>query len=327
MRGLAMRVAAAKASDYWIGIMGTPVDPLLKSHLKLDAGVVVQQVVPDSPADKAGIREGDILLRFNDAQIRDVLGLAEAVAKNQDKEAKITLLREGKEQTLAITPARRPEPLPVPPAPRPMDWARFREWMQKLERGEIPEDPFEMWFVQPGFVLPKQWKDWHWGMPGSPKATVRLPENTSVTITKPEKGPAKIVVNKDGKTWEVTEDQMDTLPEDVQQIVKDLLGSGFAIVLPGHGDAAMWFDWQRRPFKRRLRPAPSPDEPQQEAEHQEQAGQREQAAGGGPDRGRVDAVRKKLDALMERFRQRQEEMERELEKMRQQLDRLKKTEV
>jgi len=314
-----MHMMTAGDGEYWIGIMGAPIDPLLKTHLKIDSGVVVQHVVLDSPADKAKIKENDILLKFGDAEIGDVLGLAEAVTENEDKEANVTLLREGKEKTVAVTPAKRPTRMPIPAMPQPADWRKFQEWMKKLEKGELPEDPFNMWFVQPGVVLPKEWKDLYRGVPGPPRTLHRLPKNTSVTVTKSEEGPAKIVVKKDGETWEVNEDELDTLPEDVREIVKGVLGSGFSFSMPGRGGGAFRFNWGDRPFRYRLRSAPEPgDEEEAEAEAE---------PSDTPDDKKLEAHRKKLDEMNRRIREKEKEIQREMEKMRQEIDRLKKTEV
>jgi hypothetical protein len=308
---------AAGDGGYWIGVMGAPIDPLLKTHLKIESGVVVQHVVPDSPAAKAEIKENDILLKFGDAQINDVMGLANAVTESEDKEVKVTLLREGKEKTVAVTPAKRPTRMPIPAMPQPADWQKFQDWMKKLERGELPEHPLNMWFVQPGVVLPKEWKDWYRGMPGAPRALHRLPNNTSVTVTKSDEGPAKIVVKKDGDTWEVNEDELDTLPEDVREIAKGVLGGGYSFSMPGRGGGAFRFEWPNRPFKRGLRPAPKPDaQKEAEAEH-----------GEGPIEEKSDAVRKKLDEMNRRIQEKEKEIQREMEKMRKEIDRLKKTEV
>jgi hypothetical protein len=313
----AMHLLTAGDDGYWIGIMGAPIDPLLKTHLRIESGVVVQHVVPDSPADKAKIKASDILLKFGDADISDVLGLAKAVGENEGKEVKITLLREGKERTVSVTPAKQPERWPVPSTPHPVDWRKFQDWMKKLEKGQLPEYPLDMWFVQPGVVLPKEWKDLQRGMPFSIKRALRLPKNTSVTVTKTEEGPAKIVVKKDGETWEVNEDELDKLPEGVREIVKGVLGGGFSFSIPGQGGGEFRFEWPDRPSKHGLRPAPKPDA-------EEEAGAE---SGEAPAEEQSDALRKKFDDMNRRMREREKEIEHEMEKMRKEIDRLKKTKV
>lgn len=66
-------------------------------------GVVVKDVEGDSNAAKAGIKEGDIITRFNETEINDVAVLRREMAANRDKvSAKIQLLRGGKQQTVEV---------------------------------------------------------------------------------------------------------------------------------------------------------------------------------------------------------------------------------
>src|SRR5210317_563218 len=39
----------------WIGVLCRPVDEVLKAHLKLEHGLIVERVVPKGPAAKAGL--------------------------------------------------------------------------------------------------------------------------------------------------------------------------------------------------------------------------------------------------------------------------------
>ena len=83
--------------QYWIGILAAPVDPLLKTHLRIEAGALVQHVVPDSPAARAGIQENDIVLKFGDVKVAESGDLSKAVNENKDRSVKVTLLHEGRE--------------------------------------------------------------------------------------------------------------------------------------------------------------------------------------------------------------------------------------
>jgi len=223
--------AQAEATDnaYWIGLMAAPADPLLKMHLRLEAGVVVQHVVPDSPAAKAGVKENDIVLKCGDAKTEDPLALSKAVNEAQGHEATLTLLREGKGLQLKVTPQPRPaeSDLPVlPGAPQ----QRLSEWMKQLEKNQGADNPFRMFFFGPGLNVPEEFKGLVPGQPKLkwPKLALQLPKNMSVTITKTDEGPAKIVVKQGEQTWEVNEEQLDKLPEDVRQVVQRLLSGNLA---------------------------------------------------------------------------------------------------
>ncbi|MEI6950437.1 PDZ domain-containing protein [Paraflavisolibacter sp. H34] len=66
---------------------------------KVEGGAQVKSVSEESAAAKAGIKEGDIIKKVNEAKIEDAEGLATEVRKHKPGEKiTITLLRDGKEQ-------------------------------------------------------------------------------------------------------------------------------------------------------------------------------------------------------------------------------------
>jgi serine protease Do len=95
----------------WIGV---EIQPLLKNS-GTDRGVLISGAVPDSPAALADIRSGDILLAINktDLRVRYEEQLPEFMRIVSElpigKEATATVLRDGKEVALKLTPAEREE--------------------------------------------------------------------------------------------------------------------------------------------------------------------------------------------------------------------------
>lgn len=315
---LVHQVAQADDQPYWIGVMGAPVDPLLQKHLRIDAGVLIQHVVPDSPADKAGIKEDDILLKFGDAEVGNVSELAKIIADTKDKESKAVIVHEGKEKTVTVTPAKRPAAVPMPPVPHATELKQLKAWMDKLQKGEFGEHPLRMWSAQPGVVVPKEWKHHHVPNPSRRlQFHLAFPKNTRVSISRSDEGPAKIVVERDDQKWEVTEHELDKLPDDVRPIVKSMLGQRPAIAFPG-GEFRL--EWDDKRFK-----GPIPLAPRQLKVIPKEEGARE-ADKPTPDRDMGDVL-KKLDEMNERLREREKETQREMEKLRQEVERLKKTEV
>lgn len=218
---LAGPVEPLKLSDYWIGVGCQPVrDATLRAQLNLpeDQGLQVAQVVVDSPAAKAGIQQHDILLKANGKPLGSMQDLADAVDAVKDKELKLELLRGGKSSAIKVKPAKRPEePAPEfhPKAPDPRGHApdAFRKWLEDVRPWEDGNRPWGFRFWGPGTILPH-----------GPKGHPPMPGNLSVTITKSGDEPAKIVVKRDGKKWEVTEDELDKLPPDVRPHVDRMRG-------------------------------------------------------------------------------------------------------
>jgi len=66
-------------------------------------GVKVLEVNDDSPADKAGIKEGDIITRFDDKPVESAVGLAQLARESRTKASvKVNLLRGGKPMEIEI---------------------------------------------------------------------------------------------------------------------------------------------------------------------------------------------------------------------------------
>ena len=66
----------------WVGIEGQPVNTEIANSmgLKRPIGMLINNVYPKSPADKAGIRVGDVILKLNGREINDQEGLEFRIA-------------------------------------------------------------------------------------------------------------------------------------------------------------------------------------------------------------------------------------------------------
>jgi membrane-associated protease RseP (regulator of RpoE activity) len=298
--------ASPAAASYWLGILAVPADAILKSHLRIEDGVVVEQVVPDSPAAKAGILVNDILLQFGEAKLTDVEGLQKAVAENKDREAKVALLRAGKQMTVNVKPEVMPADRGIGVPSHPGDWGRISEMLKKLERGDFGEDPLRMFFVQPGVVVPKELKQRRIELFTSPPDGLRLPKGTRITVTRQHEGPTKIVVEKDGQKWEVTENEMDKLPEDVQPAVKGMLGGGRVYVF-GQGPVVVPGERPGRSGEGKASQAVPEKRPE---------GKPESAAN------ERDKIREKMEEITRQQRENEKRMQKQLDELRQQVEKL-----
>jgi len=66
-------------------------------------GVLIADVMEDAPADKAGIKRGDILIELNGEKIKDNSSFRNDVARIMpNKEAKITVMRDGKRKVVTL---------------------------------------------------------------------------------------------------------------------------------------------------------------------------------------------------------------------------------
>jgi Do/DeqQ family serine protease len=93
-----------------IGVTIQPVTSEIASSLGLSQvrGALVNSVQAGSPAEKAGIRRGDVITSVNGSEVKDGNDLRNDVAQMAPgSTAKLTVLRDGKEQALNVTLAER----------------------------------------------------------------------------------------------------------------------------------------------------------------------------------------------------------------------------
>ena len=75
-----------------------------------EGGARVSHVVSGSPAEEAGLEEGDIVVGFDEAVIRGPVALTERIhSRKPGEEVSITVLRNGREERIAVTLANRQE--------------------------------------------------------------------------------------------------------------------------------------------------------------------------------------------------------------------------
>jgi S1-C subfamily serine protease len=96
-------IKAGKVRRGRLGVAIQPVTSDIAASLGMQdvRGVIVNSVEPGSPAERAGLKQGDVILKFNGADINDGNSLRNMVASaGPGAEANLTVLREGREQQL-----------------------------------------------------------------------------------------------------------------------------------------------------------------------------------------------------------------------------------
>lgn len=97
--------AGKKVQHGFLGISFQNIDQNLAESFKLDRpeGALISSVVAGSPADKAGLKSGDIILKYNDKSIVQGNDLPSLVALTPVGETvKIIIFREGKEKVISV---------------------------------------------------------------------------------------------------------------------------------------------------------------------------------------------------------------------------------
>ncbi len=105
-------VTTGKVVRPWIGVGIQPVTPEMVSFLKLDErkGALVSQVYSGSPAEKAGLQIGDVIVKVDDTDIDDPDTLVRSVLRHDvgDK-LKLLVVRNGKEKRIEVKTGVMPE--------------------------------------------------------------------------------------------------------------------------------------------------------------------------------------------------------------------------
>jgi len=80
----------------WLGVWSRTVDPLLAAamNLSVDRGALIVEVVAGNPADTAGLREDDIIIRFGGQEVSDIADLIRAIRASEiGEEVEIVFVR------------------------------------------------------------------------------------------------------------------------------------------------------------------------------------------------------------------------------------------
>jgi flagellar capping protein FliD len=141
----------------YLGIVTTWLTPELRAHFGApeDAGVLVGQVAEDSPAHKAGLEVGDVIVSINDQGVTSAGDLMVEIRKlDAGEAARLEIVRHGRSQTLTATIEERERAQvdlgemfhwrldPNDPSPKVMLLPKVAhgDWMTSLKR--VPPDTF-----------------------------------------------------------------------------------------------------------------------------------------------------------------------------------------
>ena len=98
-------IARGKVERGWLGVSVQDLSYDLSKTMGIEGtrGALVSEVLKASPAEKAGLKQGDVVIAYNGKEIRDASQLRnEAASSPIGKEVKVTIIREGKKREVPV---------------------------------------------------------------------------------------------------------------------------------------------------------------------------------------------------------------------------------
>jgi len=138
---LASPALAQDQPPAFLGVHLAPLDEETRVHFKLPAdiqrGVVLSQIVEDSPAAGAGLRAGDVIVKFDGKKVGSAEELVNAVRARKPGDKVWYLVRRGPgtiEGSLVLGKWQGPEVIIEEPMPAPVPDSRKPEMDTRLDR-------------------------------------------------------------------------------------------------------------------------------------------------------------------------------------------------
>lgn len=95
-----------KVTRGWLGVVVQPITPELAQSFGMEGknGALVSEVIKDGPAEKAGMKAGDIVMEFDGKKINEMNDLPRIVASMPvGRKVPVRILRDGKQEEISVT--------------------------------------------------------------------------------------------------------------------------------------------------------------------------------------------------------------------------------
>ncbi len=87
-----------------IGIGVTALTKQLAEHFGAERGVMINSVREGSPAAKAGLKAGDIIVEIDGKPVNSDMDLIRSINEKKEGDVSLTIVRDTKQQTITVTP-------------------------------------------------------------------------------------------------------------------------------------------------------------------------------------------------------------------------------
>lgn len=219
----------------WVGITLKELEGDLARYLGQEEGILVDSVFEDSPADKAGLKEGDILIEADDTKLaepKSLLAVLSGLDKDESSEITLKVLRKGDEIKVQVTPADRPElkELDIEHLEKMhIDLSKLhgaeesvRKALERMRAAGVNKDLNIFRFGSPSMVFETE---------GEVDSDVEIVivkeidgEKVEVRVAREDDQPATVTMKEGDEEKVYTIDNLDEMPDEIVAIVKPILG-------------------------------------------------------------------------------------------------------
>jgi S1-C subfamily serine protease len=107
------KIATISEKGGFLGVNVTNLTDQLKEYFEVNNGVLVEKVIDESPAEKVGLKAGDIIRKIDDKVIEDYSDLVRVLNYHDPgNEVSVFYTRKGREQTVKLTLDKKPHGFP-----------------------------------------------------------------------------------------------------------------------------------------------------------------------------------------------------------------------
>jgi membrane-associated protease RseP (regulator of RpoE activity) len=183
---IAKLLAGGENGKFWIGVESLEAEPNLRAQLGLDDGQGL--VVVHVAEDSPAAKAG---IKQHDV----IVSAGEGKLRQPQDLAKAVEVSDGKELSLKLIRTGKEQVVQITPAERPKDPVQF--------------------LARPGM-----------GMVFGNVAPGPLPDNVSISVSRSGNKPAKINVSRGDEKWDISDQELNKLPDDLRPFVERMLGGG-----------------------------------------------------------------------------------------------------
>lgn len=105
-------INSGRATHPWLGVSGANITPEVEEQFGVAQGAFIMEVVPNGPADAAGMKQNDVVVSFDGEKIETMDDLIVAIREHRvGEQVSLVVVRDGERQTLRAALGDKPQNL------------------------------------------------------------------------------------------------------------------------------------------------------------------------------------------------------------------------